>query len=275
MKNRRTNFKQIVSANKLMSMLKSKCLVLYLIASFFLVACVSKEKKENQITLFAAASLTDVISEIAQEYTLKTNVEVRLNFASSGILARQIENGAGFDCYVSASKNWIDYLDSLAFVASNSKKSIAGNRLVAIVPKDSKIGEQDSVSMNQFPALFKGRLSMGDPLHVPAGMYANQIIKKHLWQQNLNKRILPAKNVRDALFMVEMGEAEMGIVYFSDAKKSTKVKLIFEFRKEDCDPIKYYAGTKMKKDKKTDDFMAFLNGNRASLLWKRNGFTVN
>ena len=251
-----------------------KHFILFLMTTYSLVGCSSTENR-NEITLFAASSLTDVITEIAHEYTLEKGVKVRLNFASSGILARQIENGAGFDYYVSASKEWIDYLDSLQFIASNSKKGIAKNSLVAIVPIDSNIGKQDSVSINQFPQLFKGRLSIGDPLHVPAGKYAHQIIKKYLWQENLDRRILPAKNVRDALFMVEMGEAEMGMVYLSDAKKSNKVKVIFEFKKEDSDPIEYYAATKIIKDKKTDDFIAFLNGDKGRMIWKKNGFNVN
>lgn len=249
--------------------------ILFFLVSSFLISCSTKDKNRKEITLFAAASLTDVMTEIAHEYSLQTDVNVKLNFASSGILARQIEHGASFDYYVSASKEWVEYLDSMKFIASNSIKSIAGNRLVAIVPWDSEIGLQDSLSIKEFPDLFKGRFSIGDPLHVPAGKYANQIIKKYSWQEKLDKRILPAKNVRDALFMVEMGEVEMGVVYLSDAKKSTKVKVVFNFKKTDCDPIEYYAATKMKKDKKTDDFSVFLNGSKVNEIWKRNGFNVN
>jgi molybdate transport system substrate-binding protein len=239
------------------------------------ISCSSHDKSAKSISVFAASSVTDVMTEIAGEFMNETGIIVRLNFASSGILARQIESGAGFDYYVSASKEWMDYLDSLQLVDRVSINSIAGNRMVAIVPIENKELFVDSVSIVNFPDLFKGRISIGDPAHVPAGKYAQQIMSSNSWEVKLAKRILPAKNVRDALFMVEMGEVEMGMVYSSDAQKSKKVRVIYEFAVDDCDPILYYGAGKIKSDEKLKAFITFLEGDKAKLIWKRNGFKID
>ncbi len=227
------------------------------------------------INIFAAASVTDVMTEIAKEFKSETGVSIRLNIASSGILARQIESGAEFDYYVSASKEWMKYLDSLQLVDRNSINSIAGNRMVAIVPVENKDLLIDSVSIVNFPDLFTGRISIGDPAHVPAGKYAQQIMINNSWENKFAKRILPAKNVRDALFMVEMGEVEMGMVYSSDAMKSKKVRTVYEFKVKDCDSILYYGAVNVKSDEKLKAFVTFLNGDKSKAIWKRNGFKID
>lgn len=252
-----------------------KIKILYLLLFIFLISCSSGNKSKNSISVFAAASVTNVMTEIAGEFKNETGIRIQLNFASSGILARQIESGAGFDYYVSASKEWMDYLDSLQLVDRNLINSIAENRMVAIVPIENKELFVDSASIVNFPDLFEGRISIGDPAHVPAGKYAQQIMSSNSWEVKLAKRILPAKNVRDALFMVEMGEAEMGIVYLSDAQKSKKVRVLYEFAVNDCDPILYYGAGKIKSDEKLKAFLTFLEGDKAKLIWKRNGFKID
>lgn len=236
--------------------------------------CTGKRSNENAITVMAAASLTDVVSEFANDFKEETGISVRLNFASSGILARQIENGADFDYYISASKDWMDYLDSLQLVDENSINILAGNRIAAIVPVENTKLTLDSTSICEFPDLFEGRISIGDPLHVPAGKYATQIIRKYGWEDKLKRRYLPAKDVRDALFMVEMGEVEMGMVYQSDAIKSGKVRLVYEFPESSCDPIQYYGAGNRNSEQKLKKFIAYLKGNRASSIWLKNGFKL-
>lgn len=236
--------------------------------------CTSKRNNENTITIMAAASLTDVVSEFANDFKAETGISVRLNFASSGILARQIESGANFDYYISASKDWMEYLDSLKLVDENSIKVLAGNRIAAIVPVENTKLTLDSVSVRTFPDLFEGRISIGDPLHVPAGKYATQIIRNYGWEEKLEKRYLPAKDVRDALFMVEMGEVEMGMVYHSDAMKSSKVRLVYEFPESSCDPIQYYGVGNRNSEQKLEKLTAYLKGNRARSIWLKNGFKL-
>lgn len=248
-------------------------------APFLLVCCVffscsSKPNQTNSITVFAAASLTEVMTEIASEFKKETGYSLRLNFASSGILARQIENGAPYDYYLSANKQWMDYLDSLELVDRLSIRTLAANRMVLIVPVDSKIMRIDSASIFDFPQLFQGRISLGDPNHVPAGKYAMQIIEKYAWKEELEARILPAKNVRDALFMVEMGEVEMGMVYASDAQNSNKVRVAYEFVTSDTDPIRYYGVSRQKAKKAVDAFLAFLQSDQVKLIWTQSGFRM-
>ena len=241
----------------------------------FLFSCSSHNKSKKSIRVYAAASVTDVMTEIAEQFKLETGINVHLNFASSGILARQIENGANFDYYVSASQEWMNYLDTLQVVDRSSINSLAGNRMVAIVPIENQTLQIDSVSINNFPDLFKGRISIGDPMHVPAGKYAKQIMISKVWSEKLKKRILPAKNVRDALFMVEMGEAEMGIVYLSDAQKSKKVRIVYHFSETDCERISYYGAGKQTSDEKLEAFYSFLKDDKAKMIWKRNGFKID
>ncbi|WP_321316093.1 molybdate ABC transporter substrate-binding protein [Labilibaculum sp.] len=256
-------------------LLKAKIKYLFLLLFVFLLSCSPHNKSTNSISVFAATSVTDVMNEIAQEFKKETGINVRLNFASSGILARQIESGAEFDYYVSASKDWMDYLDSLQLVDRNSITSLVENRMVAIVPIENTDLYLDSVSIVDFPDLFKGRISIGDPAHVPAGKYAMQIMINNSWENKLAKRILPAKDVRDALFMVEMGEVEMGMVYLSDAQKSKKVKMVYEFAVKDCDPMLYYGSGKVKSDKNLKAFISFLNEDKAKSIWKKNGFKID
>jgi molybdate transport system substrate-binding protein len=248
---------------------------LFLLVFTMFFSCSSKSKQTNSITVFAAASLTNVMNEMAREFKKETGYTLRLNFASSGILARQIENGAPYDYYLSANKQWMDYLDSLKLVDRNSIRTLAANRMVAIVPIENEKLRIDSATITHFPQLFKGRISLGDPSYVPAGKYAMQIIENHAWTEELEARILPAKNVRDALFVVEIGEVEMGMVYASDAIKSNKVRVVYEFLPSDCDPIQYYGASNKNSKKGLRMFLDFLKSDSAKLVWLKNDFRMD
>lgn len=244
----------------------------YCFLFLILISCSNKEKKSKSITVFAAASVTNVIQEIAKSYSKETGVKIRLNIASSGILARQIESGADFDYYISASKTWMDYVDSNKLVAHNSVCTVAGNSLVAIVPNNSEISVIDTSNIYNFPKLFRGRLSLGDPGHVPVGKYSVQVLKYYQCNETLLDRYLPAKNARDALFMVEMAECGMGMVYASDAINSQKVKIIYEFPDKACDPIRYYAAISNGENQYMNQFLEFMKSDQVKEIWKRNGF---
>ena len=246
--------------------------IFFLLISVLWGSCSTGSKKKKSLTVFAAASLTDVMSKLADDYKKATGVSLRLNFASSGVLARQIEGGADYDYYISASKSWMTYIDSLKLVDRESVKTLAYNRMVAIVPIENKDFKLDSTNISNFPDLFKGRISIGDPAHVPAGKYAMQIIRKNNWQDNLESRYLPAKDVRDALFMVEMGEVEMGMVYSSDAQKSKKVRVIYEFPVEDCERISYFGAANSKETPELKKFQEYMNTNKA--VWVNHGFKL-
>ncbi|WP_421919190.1 molybdate ABC transporter substrate-binding protein [Marinifilum sp.] len=252
----------------------NKTILLSLFA-LLLFSCSIKQKKENHITLFVASSLTNIGYEIANGFKLKTGVRVKLNIASSGILARQIENGAYFDYYISANQEWVQYIDSLGLLKKSSIEPLASNKMVAIVPKTDARIIPDEVFIKEFPNLFKGRLSLGDPIHVPAGKYARQVINFYAWTNEVSTRLLPAKNVRDALLMVEMGEAEMGIVYKTDALKSEKVNVIYEFPNRTCQSIVYVGASTKEKSKSLESFISYLQSDEVMKIWKTNGFNLD
>ena len=251
-----------------------KNIILLSFISLLICSCAGKQKKQNQLIVFAASSMTNVVQEISEDFEKETGIRVKLNIASSGILARQIESGAEFDYYVSANKNWMDYVDSLNLVQKNSIRNLASGQLVAIVPNsDNRKFDKDTFK-NNFPNLFKGRLSIGDPKHVPAGKYAVQALKFYGCYKDFANRLLPAKNVRDALLMVEMGEVEVGIVYKTDAMKSPNVKIVHTFPQNACGPINYTGASKVGNSKSLDQFLLYLQSAQAKEIWTRNGFNI-
>lgn len=201
----------------------------------------SLHAQNDEITVFGAASLTDALSAIAQQYEAETGTSVRLSFASSSTLARQIESGAPAQIYGSADEQWMDYLEERGLIEDTSRVSPIANRLVFIVPADSPTGEIEIAPSLDLDALLgaDGRLAVGDPAHVPAGIYARQALEYlGLWQQ-AEPRLARAENVRSALALVELGETPLGIVYQTDAALSDKVRVIGVFPEESHPPVRY------------------------------------
>lgn len=232
----------------------------------------SEDKSGQPIMVFAAASLTDVLSEIVDAFESKYQVEVKTNMASSGTLARQIEQGANPDVYISASKKWADYVDSLGYFYEDYKSAIAQNELVLIAPQSStmEIKAIDS-TLNFISLLGTGRLSIGDPVHVPAGRYAKQSLEYFGWYNQLDNKVLPAKDVRSALMVVEMEEAPIGIVYRTDAQKSDKVKVLNSFPEKSHKPIVYFAGV-CNDNNVAKNFFDYLNSGETKEIWEKYGF---
>ena len=245
-----------------------------LILSIITSACGGGKSKEtkDEIMVFAAASLTDVLSELVDVYEKDHTTKIKLNLASSGTLARQIVQGGEADIYLSASKKWADYADSLGYIKNNLRSDIAKNELVLIVPNNSLI---DSITINKetdFASLLgQGRLSIGDPSHVPAGRYAKQSLDNLNAFNGLKEKLLPSKDVRSALMMVELGEAPMGIVYRTDALKSGKVKIVGTFPEQSHKPIVYVAGVCNPKENACS-FYEFLYSSKALPIWQKYGF---
>ena len=175
-------------------------------------------------TVYAAASLTAAMEAFAA--TLAP--ELKLSFAASSVLARQIESGAPADLFISASTEWMDYLESAALIAPGTRLDLVGNRLVLV----AAAGEHQrwrtfSFRASAFPAdLLHGRLAMADPDHVPAGIYARQALQALGWWPALAPRLAPAPHVRAALAWVERGHCPAGIVYATDAATSAGVRTV-------------------------------------------------
>ncbi|MBN1952197.1 MAG: molybdate ABC transporter substrate-binding protein [Bacteroidales bacterium] len=241
--------------------------------SVICTSCGSKRATdENTILVYSAASLTDVLSEIIDSFELKYPVKVQTNLASSGTLARQIEQGGAPDVFISASKRWADYVDSSGYLLSGFKTEIARNELVLIAPANSslQVAAIDS-SLNFVSLLGKERLSMGDPTHVPAGSYARQSLDYFGWTSKLKGKILPAKDVPSALMLVEMEEVPLGIVYRTDAEKSQKVKILCAFPQASHNPIVYVGGVCSNKAL-AKEFFRYLNSEETVAIWAKYSF---
>ncbi|WP_194831538.1 molybdate ABC transporter substrate-binding protein [Prolixibacter sp. NT017] len=245
----------------------------------FLFACQSKTGKENslekskqRISVFAAASLADVMTTLAKEFQAKSGMKVTLNFASSGTLARQMQEGATPGIYLSASPRWMKFATGNSSADSTTCSPVVRNRLVAVVPKNSQIDTLNFSSSPDFPKAFAGRLAIGDPAHVPAGQYAAEALKSLGWYETLKPRFLKAKDVRSALMVVELGECEMGIVYATDAMKSKKVRTVGVFPEDSHQPIEYWAAKGKYGGSAADSLLNYLHSAEADYIWKKFGF---
>lgn len=257
-----------------MNLIRISIICFSLIVSPLFISC-KPEKKAESLNIFAAASLQDVLSKTAEIYKKKKGIDLSLNFASSGILARQIEQGADVDFFFSANHDWIDYITKKGLLLSSSKLNLAQNKMALIVPAESQLNDLKNLKPEQIISLFHGRVAIGDPHHVPAGKYAKEILTHHKLWGTLKSRILPCKNARETLLMVEMGEAELGIVYLSDAKKSKKVRCIYEFEESDTSSILYYSAHRKKPNSKILDFQNFLKQADSKRIWKDYAFIVH
>lgn len=231
----------------------------------------SVDDRRDVVTVFAAASTTDVLARIAAHYEQRTGVSVRTSFASSSTLAKQIEAGAAADLYVSANPGWMDYLTERGLVRADTRVDIASNTLVLVVPR----GRAPAVRFEAgFPIgrALGPRLALGDPDHVPAGVYARSALEALGWWDALADRVVPALDVRVALRFVELGEADAGIVYGSDAAASDRVEVVGAFPDAVVPPVRYPAALTARAGPAAAGFLAFLRGPEAAEELRRAGF---
>jgi len=225
------------------------------------------------VTVYAAASLTSALEDLAEKAKAQ-DLDMRLSFGSSSTLAKQVAQGAPADLYFSANVNWMDYLDQQGLVEPGTRTNLLGNTLVVIAPK----GETFLVRREKgfdFAAAFTGRLALGDPSHVPAGIYAKQALQALGWWQALVDRLAPAVDVRAALSYVERGECKAGVIYATDAAISDNVAVLATLPPESHDPIIYpVAVIKDRNRPEVKKAMAFLQSKPAVETFQRYGFRV-
>jgi molybdate transport system substrate-binding protein len=232
---------------------------------------------ENDVVVFAAASTTNAITDIGEQYAARNLGHVTPSFASSSTLAKQIASGAPADVYLSANLKWMDFLQEKKAIDAASRFDLLGNRIVLIVPTQSPIQTVPvKTGLALTPLLGKdGRLSMGDPDHVPAGMYGKKALEHlGLWA-SVENRLAPMKDVRAALVLVERGESPLGLVYATDAAISTKVRVVGAFPADSHPPIVYpvaaVAGGNLSAAQR---FLEFLTSPDARAIFEKYGFTV-
>ena len=224
------------------------------------------------VTVFAAASTTVALNEIATAYGMRTNVRITCSFGGSSLLAKQIESGAPADVFISADQKWMDYLEKKQYLASGTRIDLLGNSLMIVTP----VAKPLAVTVEPgfaFAASFTGRLAVGDPTHVPVGIYAMEAFTALGWWQALEARLAPAADVRGALKLVEMGEADAGVVYATDAKISAKVTVAAAIPPQLHTAIRYPAALTVKSTPAAAAFLAYLRGPAARAVFARAGFS--
>jgi molybdate transport system substrate-binding protein len=260
-----------------MKCLRSLCARLLPIIALVLAgpALLPASAAEPEIVVFAAASTTNAIGDIAALYAEKGLGDVKTSFASSSTLAKQIEQGAPADVFLSANTEWADYLEKKNLLVKGTRSDLLRNRIVLVAPGD---GALETIEIKQgfslLPALGRdGRLSVGDPAHVPVGMYGKEALMKLGAWDAIKDRIAPAKDVRAGLAMVERGEAPLGLVYESDAVASGKVRVVGIFPAGSHTDVVYpVAAVVGQKVGPAEKFIAFLKTPEALAVFQKYGF---
>ncbi|MDD3472965.1 MAG: molybdate ABC transporter substrate-binding protein [Syntrophaceae bacterium] len=229
----------------------------------------------KELKVFAAASLTNVVTEIGKIYGDRNGIKLVPSFASSSTLAKQIENGAPAGVFVSADLQWMNYLDEKKLIVADSRFNLLGNRLALIAPESSDVKIKIEPKLDLAKFLGNGLLATGDPDHVPAGKYAKAALEKlEMWSYVSNK-LARANDVRSALAWVEKGESPLGIVYSTDAAISKRVKVVDYFPEGSYPPIVYPAALIKGSDSpEAKGFLEFLKSNDARTIFEKYGFVV-
>lgn len=240
-----------------------------------IAACLSPASAQDSVTVFAAASLKNALDDINTAWKDETGKEAVISYAGSSALARQIEEGAPADIFISADRDWMAYLSEKNLTQKDSEVELLGNRIVLIAPVDSTAEITIEQGFDLAGLLGDERLAMANIDAVPAGKYGNAALTAlGVWDEVVGK-VAQAENVRAALALVATGEAPFGIVYQTDAAADDKVKIIATFPEETHEPIIYPAAlTADAKAADAADFLAFLKTQQARTMFEKQGFTV-
>lgn len=227
------------------------------------------------VVVFAAASLKTALDRIAAAWKAKTGHDATLSYGASSAVAKQIEAGAPADLFLSANLKWMDWIEERNLIADGSRKNLLGNALVLIAPKESDARIEIGQGFPLAKALGDGRLAMGEPSSVPAGIYGKAALENLGVWEAVAPKVAGATNVRVALAYVARGETPLGIVYATDANSEPNVKVIDTFPAESHPPIIYpVARTAASTNLDAETFMDFLSSPEASAIFEDEGFTV-
>lgn len=227
----------------------------------------------DSVLVFAAASTTNAVTEIGDLFAARKMGGITHSFASSSTLAKQIENGAPADVYISANKEWMDYLEEKKLVAPAARFDLLSNRIVLIAPVNSRAAIEIRPRFDLAGLLGDGHLAMGDPAHVPAGMYGKAALEKLGVWDRVKGKVARAKDVRAALALVERGEAPLGVVYATDAAITEKVRVVAEFPQDSYPPIVYPAAILAGRETAAaKSFFDFLKTPAAKAIFEKYGF---
>ncbi len=240
-----------------------------------LASAISFPARAEEVLVFAAASLRNALDDAVAAYRPRSADQIKVSYAASSALAKQIESGAPADIFASADLDWMDYLEQHHLIQPQTRRNLLGNRLVLIAPAASTLAVSVAPGFPLGKLLGDGRLSLADPDSVPAGKYAKAALEKlGLWR-SVESKLARTENVRAALLFVSRGEAPLGIVYATDAASDKGVKIVATFPDDSHPPIVYpIALTASGKSAATAAFLRFLESPDAKPSFERQGFTV-
>lgn len=229
---------------------------------------------EVAVTVYAAASLTDVLKQIGELYAAEGHPAPVFSFAASSELARQIEQGAAADVFVSADEAWMDYLAEKNLIDAGTRVTLLTNTLVLVTPADKPIAVELKDQLDLKAALKGGKLAMANPKSVPAGKYGKEALEKLGAWAGVETSVVRAENVRSALRFVEQGEAAAGIVYATDAKAAgASIWVAGTFPADSHAPITYPAAVMAGKEAGPGGgFLTFLKSDKAKEAFISAGF---
>lgn len=241
-----------------------------------LLAAPQVQAADQDVLVFAAASLKNALDEVISGYTSATGTKVTASYAASSALAKQIEQGAPAQLFVSADLDWMDYLAQRQLIIDGTRRNLLGNSLVLVAGKD---GPQSEVAIGQgfdLAALVgDGRLAVGEVKSVPAGRYAKAALEHLGAWDGVEGRLAQAENVRAALALVARGEAPLGIVYNTDALSDPTVRIVGTFPADSHPPIIYPAALITESaNERALDFLSYMAGPAAKAAFQRHGFTL-
>jgi len=248
-----------------------------LIAAFSILcgaAQVPALAQDKSLTVFAAASMKNALDEVDAAYTAKTGIRIVASYAASSALAKQIEQGAPADVFVSADIDWMDHAIAKNTINEPTRVNLLGNSIVLIAPKDSKL---DKVTIGPGFDLSKlagdGRIATGDVKAAPSGKYARAALEKLGAWQAAEPKFAMAESVRAALALVARGEAPLGIVYATDAKVEPGVKIVGAFPADSHPAIVYPAAATATARIEAVNYLAFLRSSAAKAIFEKYGFS--
>ncbi|MGA8006126.1 MAG: molybdate ABC transporter substrate-binding protein [Burkholderiales bacterium] len=242
------------------------------LATALLASCLwlTPAHAQDRVLVFAAASLRNALDEAARDYS---GPAPAISYAGSSSLAKQIERGAPASIFISADRDWMNYLEQRGLLEPGTRRDLLGNRLVLIAPRKSTLKLEIGPGMPLERALGGGRLALGDPYHVPAGMYARAALESLGVWNSVKAHVAATENVRIALALVARGEAPLGIVYETDARAEPGVRVLGRFDASLHPPIVYPIALVKGAVPAARDFEAYLRGPQARAIFSKHGFT--
>lgn len=249
-------------------------IIILMIVAIMMTGCQSNVPEDtsesNELTISAAASLKDALTEIKDLYIIdKPDFNLTLTFGSSGSLAEQIQQGALVDVFLSASTKYMDDLKNNGLIDETTLKNLLENEVVLIAPDDSEINDFDQLTDSSIK-----KIGIGEPKTVPAGEYAVQVFDFYKLMDKITDKIVYGKDVREVLTWVETGNVDAGVVYSTDARMSESVRVVKTALSGSHKPIIYPAAIvkSSKNPQAAEEFIEFLSSDKAKEIFEKYGF---